>query len=53
MNSRTQKQIDALPLEKQAAVKAIIAKTQTPEYRAKEIAQREAILNESKLNDKP
>jgi ribosome-binding protein aMBF1 (putative translation factor) len=42
----TRRQLDALPPEKRAAAEAVIARTQTPEYRSREAAQRDAIRRE-------
>jgi ribosome-binding protein aMBF1 (putative translation factor) len=46
ISERTRRQLDALPPEKRAAAEAVIARTQTPEYRAREVAEREAIRQE-------
>jgi ribosome-binding protein aMBF1 (putative translation factor) len=43
---RTRRQLDSLPPEKRAEAEAILARTQTPEYRAREAAQRDAIQRE-------
>ncbi len=43
---RTRRQLDNLPPEKRAEAEAILARIQTPEYRAREIAGREAIRRE-------
>jgi ribosome-binding protein aMBF1 (putative translation factor) len=43
---RTRRQLDNLPPEKRAQAEAILTRTRTPEYRAREIAQRDAIRRE-------
>ena len=40
ISEQTRRQLEALPPEKRAKVEAVIERTQTPEYRAREVAKR-------------
>lgn len=46
VSERTRRQLESLPPEKRAAAEAAIARTQTPEYRARESVERDAIQSE-------
>jgi ribosome-binding protein aMBF1 (putative translation factor) len=46
ISDRTRRQIEQLPPEKRGKARAIVAGTQTPEYRAREAADREALDRE-------
>jgi DNA-binding XRE family transcriptional regulator len=46
ISERTRRQLDKLPPEKRAKALEALARTQTPEYRAREAAEREALDGE-------
>jgi ribosome-binding protein aMBF1 (putative translation factor) len=46
ISDRTRRQLEQLPPEKREKALAIVARTQTPEYRAREAADREALDRE-------
>jgi hypothetical protein len=46
IHERTREQLEALPPEKRAKAEAVLAKIQSPEYRAGERAEREALDKE-------
>ena len=46
ISDRTRRQLDGLPPEKRAEAEAILARARTPESRARELAQRDALRSE-------
>src|SRR4051794_14319215 len=46
ISKRTRQQLEKLPPEKRARADAVLARIQTPEYRAREAADREALDRE-------